>query len=300
MLVRQRQEVQALPRELSDRAFLPAASSAPQAVTPAMAGEERILDWEGALNARDTGGLTTRDGKRIQRGALVRSDVITRLTRSGRDALLAHGVRTIVDVRTSEEVGRDRDVYPFPETSPDAQVRYTNVSFVTSLSEEEEAAVHARRNAAQRLDELNRMDLDLHRAGIAGVIAAVADAGPGGVLIHCYAGKDRTGMTVALVLSLVGVSDEDVADDYALTMLNLEPLIVDWLGSIEDETERARMRTLATPRREVMLDTLAYLRERYGGAEEYLLGAGVTADQIARLKVRLVELPQADEETANG
>ena len=61
------------------------------------------------------------------------------------------------------------------------------------------------------------------------IVAAVADARPGGVLIHCYAGKDRTGMSVALLLSLAGVSDEDIADDYALTMLNLEPLIGEWL-----------------------------------------------------------------------
>ena len=55
-----------------------------QTLTPAMAGEERILDWEGALNARDTGGLPTADGRQIRRGALVRSDVISRLTPCGR------------------------------------------------------------------------------------------------------------------------------------------------------------------------------------------------------------------------
>ena len=252
------------------------------------AGEERILDWEGSLNARDTGGLPTADGRRIKPGALVRSDVLTRLTPSGRAALVAHGVRTIVDVRTSEEIGRDVD-YPFRDARADTDPDYVNVSFVVELTDEEHAKVRARRESATALGELNRMDVDVHRAGIGAVIAAVADAQPGGVLIHCYAGKDRTGMTVALLLAVAGVSDEDIADDYALTILNLEPLIVDWLDTIEDERERERMRELATPRHEAIIEMLAYVRERYGGVEPYLRAAGVSDDQIARLKKRLVE-----------
>jgi protein-tyrosine phosphatase len=256
-------------------------------VTSALAGEERILDWEGALNARDTGGLPTADGRRVRRGALVRSDVLSRLTPSGRAALVAHGIRTVVDVRTSEEIGRDVD-YPFRDTRREGDPDYVNVSFVIELSQEQEAFVRERRERAQRLGELNRMDIDVHRAGIGAVVGAIADAGDGGVLVHCYAGKDRTGITVALLLALVGVSDEDIADDYALTMLNLDPLISEWLETIADHDERERMRELASPRREAMLETLAYVEERYGGAEEYLLGAGVTPEQIARLRERLV------------
>jgi len=254
-----------------------------------MAGEERILDWEGALNARDTGGLPTGDGGRIRAGALVRSDVISRLTPSGRAALVAHGVRTIVDIRTSEEIGRDVD-YPFRETRAATDPAYVNVSFVVPLTDEQEARVRERREKATKLGELNRMDIDLHRAGVGAVIAAVADAQPGGVLIHCYAGKDRTGMTVALLLALADVSDDDIADDYALTMINLAPLIDDWISTV-DESDQARMRELATPRREAMLDMLAYVRERYGDIDTYLRGAGVTNKQLARIRDRLVDHP---------
>jgi len=274
VLVRQRQEVQALSRELSaSRTF---------------AGEERILDWEGALNARDTGGLPTADGGRIRPGALVRSDVLTRLTPSGREALIAHGVRTIVDVRTSEELTRDVD-YPFRDTPRDGEPAYVNISFVVPLSESEEAEVRRQRQSATQLGVLNRMDVDVHRAGIGAVISAVADAQPGGVLIHCYAGKDRTGMTVALLLSLAGVSDDDIADDYALTMLNLEPLIMDWLETIEDPADRERMHELATPRQEAIVEMLAHVRDTYGSVEAYLRSAGVSAEQIEHIRSRLVE-----------
>jgi protein tyrosine/serine phosphatase len=257
-----------------------------------LAGEERILDWEGALNARDTGGLPTGDGRRIRPGALVRSDVLTRLTSSGRRALIDHGVRTIVDVRSGEEVGRDREVYPFR----DGSVGYTNVPFTYGRDERAWEDVKERYHAATTRAELNRIDLDAHPEGVARIVAAVADAPEGGVLVHCHAGKDRTGLVVALMLSLVGVSDDDIADDYALTALNLEPLIADWLQDMGgDEAERQRLRALAEPRREAMLDTLAHMREGHGSAEGYLLSAGVTREQVERLRVRLVE-PEPNED----
>jgi protein-tyrosine phosphatase len=109
------------------------------------------------------------------------------------------------------------------------------------------------------------------------------------VLVHCHAGKDRTGLVVALLLALAGVAHADIAEDYALTALNLEPLIIDWLDEMSDQqAERARLRELALPRAETMLDTLEYLRTRYGSAERYLLGAGVTSAQIERLLGRLL------------
>jgi len=253
----------------------------------ALAGEERILDWEGALNARDTGGLPTADGHRIKPGALVRSDVLTRLTPSGRRALVDHGVRTVVDVRTREEIGRDVD-YPFRNSRAESDPAYVHVSFVVDLTDEQNARLQAALGTAWNLGELNRVDVDLHRAGIGAIAAAVADAGPGGVLIHCHAGKDRTGMSVGILLSLAGVSDDDVADDYALTMLAYEQLIDEWIASVE-EADRERMRQLAKPTREAMLEMLAHVKERYGGAESYLRGAGVTDDQIKAIRSRLIE-----------
>jgi protein tyrosine/serine phosphatase len=255
---------------------------------PRFAGEERILDWEGALNVRDTGGLPTADGRRVKPGALVRSDVLTRLTPSGRAALIAHGVRTVVDVRTSQEVGKDVD-YPFRASGVRSDPNYVNVSFVVDLDEETQAQVEARRESAKHLGELNQMDLEIHKTGIGAIVIAVADAEPGGVLIHCYAGKDRTGMSVALLLSLAGVSDEDISDDYALTTLNLDGLINDWLDTIEDVAERERMRILATPSREAMLETMAYVHDKYGSAERYLLSAGVSQEHIERIRERLLE-----------
>ncbi|CAN5740069.1 tyrosine-protein phosphatase [soil metagenome] len=256
----------------------------------------RILEWAGCHNVRDTGGLPASGGGRIRPGALVRSDVLCRLTADGRAALVAHGVRTIIDVRSAEEVARDWDVYPFRADAADSRgdaarpVEYLNVPFTTGRDERVWEEIRAAYGAAQSREELNRLDVDTNGAGIAAIVRAVADAPSGGVLIHCHAGKDRTGLAVALLLALLGVSHEDIADDYAMTALNLEPLIVEWLDQMsDDEAERARLRALAEPRREAMLDTLEYLRSRYGSVEQYLRERGVSEAEVARVRARLVE-----------
>jgi len=249
----------------------------------------RILDWAGLLNARDVGGLPTMHGGRIRPGALVRSDVLTRLTDEGRAALVEHGVRTIVDVRSAGELAED-DVYPF--AADDEVVKYLNVPFSLGRDADAWAEIKARYERAETREELNRIDLDGHRAGLVAIARAVADAPPGGVLVHCHAGKDRTGLVIGLLLSLVGVADDQIADDYALTSLNFEPLIVEWLDRMTDDPrERQRLRGLAEPRREVILDTLGYLRGRYGSALEYLMAGGLEQPYLDRLEARLVERP---------
>jgi protein-tyrosine phosphatase len=251
----------------------------------------RVLAWDGCFNVRDLGGLPAGEGLRTRERALIRSDVPWRLTEIGRRSLLEHGVRTIVDLRTPEEVRRDGDRYPFREQGDgQAAIRYLSLPFTAGRAGQAwQQMLDAYATATTRA-ELNRIDLDGSAIGIGAVARGIAEAEPGGVLVHCYAGKDRTGLVVALLLSLVGVSDDDIADDYALTMDVLEPLIADWLLEMSDDpAEHVRLRQLAEPRREAMLDTLEHLRQRHGSAEEYLLAAGVRPDHLAQLRDRLLE-----------
>ena len=259
----------------------------------------RILDWEGCFNVRDLGGLAAGKGLRLRWGALVRSDLPVRLTDRGRQALIDHGVRLIVDLRFVDEVVVDWETYPFKGEDGAVGPAYRNVPFHQwggSGPDEQHVALY---RAAQSRGELIQLDLDLNREGIAAAVAAIADAPEGAVLVHCHAGKDRTGIVVALILSLLGVSDSDMADDYALTARNLEPLILEWLNSMSDDpNERQRLREMAMPAHDAMLDGLAYLRSRYGSAEAYLRAGGVTDEQLARLRGRLLEpreqVPRAD------
>ena len=183
-------------------------------VTPDLT-TERALAWEGCLNARDLGGLTTVDGRRTRPAALIRSDTLCRLSPVGRAALIAHGVRTVVDVRFPSEIERDDPAHPFRD-GPDG-VLYLNRPTNVGHTAEEEAAMVAGIRAAESRLELNVIDLDANRAGFASIATAIARAPAGGVVVHCHAGKDRTGIAIALVLSLVGVPDETIAADYALS-----------------------------------------------------------------------------------
>jgi len=238
----------------------------------------RALAWDACLNVRDLGGLTTADGRRVRPGALVRSDQLCRLSDGGRAALLAHGVRTVIDLRTPAEVERD----------PDPIWHEHGVDYVLIPQQSEQlwreldpvARTRAQRDSAV---------LDRRAEQIVAMARVVAHAVPGGVLIHCLAGKDRTGVAVALLLALVGVSEADIAADYTLSVANLAHELAAALEAAPDDEARARLERSYDARPETMLATLAHLRTRHDGAKEYLTRAGLSDADIERIRARLLE-----------
>jgi protein tyrosine/serine phosphatase len=125
-------------------------------------------------------------------------------------------------------------------------------------------------------------------------VRGIAVAPLGGVVVHCHAGKDRTGVVIAVLLSLVGVPDETIAADYALSADQIVPLTREWLDRVtRSDDERAALLQRAMPRPQIILDTLAHLRDRHGGAERYLLDAGVSAEELTVLRDRLLEPTRA-------
>jgi protein-tyrosine phosphatase len=239
----------------------------------------RRLAWEGLLNARDLGGYPTADGRRTRWGAVVRSDSLAALTPAGRRALLDYRVRSMVDLRLPAEVVR----HPNPFAEPDTHgVAYVNVSFI-------DPATPPREDEDTRLADDYKGMLDRFRGPVAAVMAAIANAPEGGVLVHCAAGKDRTGLIAALLLGLVGVAPETIAADYALTAECLRPRNQRWLeDGPGDRDERAALLARFAPTAEVMLEVLDHLNQRYGGVEPYLLEAGVVAADLDRLRERLL------------
>jgi protein-tyrosine phosphatase len=239
----------------------------------------RLLAWEGCLNARDLGGYATTDGRETRWGVVVRSDSPAALTEAGRAALADYGVRAIVDLRLPAELAD----HPNPFAEPgDHGIAYTNVSFIDPAA--------APPNAATTLAEDYLEMLDRYWAGVAEAVAAIAGAPEGAVVIHCAAGKDRTGLISALLLGLVGVPAETIAADYAMTAELLRSREQAWLDSCppEERAEREAMIARYAPTAEVMREVLAGLDERHGGVEAYLLEAGVSRDDLDRLRHRLL------------
>ncbi len=239
----------------------------------------RLLEWEGCLNARDLGGYETEDGRETRWGTVVRSDSPAALTEAGRAALAGYGVRAIVDLRLPAELADDPN--PFAEPG-DHGITYTNVSFIDPAA--------APPDAVSTLAEDYLQMLDRYRQGVAEAMAAIARAPDGAVLIHCAAGKDRTGLISALLLGLVDVPADTIAADYAMTAELLRPRERRWLESLppEERAEREAMLARYAPTAEIMLQVLEGLGERYGGVEPYLRSTGLGQDDLDRLRDRLV------------
>lgn len=238
----------------------------------------RRLAWEALVNARDVGGYPTTDGRSIRWGALVRSDSLSTLTPAGRAALIAYGVRTVVDLRMPQEV--EREPNPFANGSGHG-VTYHNVSFI-------DPAVEPPSQTMTLAEDYQGM---LHRFGaqIAAVVTTVARSDDGGVLVHCAAGKDRTGLIVALLLGALGVAPEVVAEDYGLTAESLRAEEDRWLeDGPGDRAERAATLERVRARPEVMLEVLGHIDERYGGITAYLAQTGVASEDVDRLRGRFI------------
>src|SRR5690349_22902174 len=177
---------------------------------------ERRLEWDACYNARDLGGYPTADGMEIRWGALVRSDNLGHLTAIGHTALVEYGVSLIIDLRATWEC----DSFPhfFQGTCAGLPV------YLSLPLEQEDDLAKAARDAAGSLQEWNCLVLEQSPAQMAAIVRAVVGAGPGGVLVHCHAGKDRTGLVVALLLALAGVPHQLIAEDYAASAAGLQPL----------------------------------------------------------------------------
>lgn len=247
-----------------------------------MAARERHLAWEGCANVRDLGGHPTEDGGRTAFGAVVRADSVRRLSPAGWRQLVGYGIERIVDLRFHDELAADPpatipvEVVHVPVLPDPASGDWGEINAVADAQPDDVAATKT----------VYLEFLDRYSAGFAAAVSAVATAPPGGVLVHCMAGKDRTGLVAALLLRIAGVPVAEVAADYAVSERNLVPLWRDWLDSPEDERERERRRRLAVTPAAAMAGVLHELGRR-GGEEAFLRRAGVGADELDAVRARL-------------
>jgi protein-tyrosine phosphatase len=234
----------------------------------------RHLDWDGCHNVRDLGGLRTRDGGVTRRGAVVRSDAVDRLTRPGWDALVAHGVRTVIDLRNDDE--RAPDAAPRPELVTTLELPLDGTADTAFWSEWG--------SGPQIGTPLYYGPfLACFPERTAAVVGAVARARPGGVLLHCRAGRDRVGLATLVLLAVTGVEHDEIADDHGLSHERVSALAAA-LGEPDQRADiEAELQRRGTTSREAILGLLAGL-----DAEAYLRGAGVDLDDLAALRSRLL------------
>ena len=223
------------------------------------------VDWGGLHNARDLGGL----GGVIALGALFRSPRLDGLDGDGWARFERSGVRTIVDLRNDDEVA------PLP--SRPAGVRVIRAP----IEDQADTDFMAAWGTSLGTPDYYSDNLRRWPSLVAAAISAVADAPEGGVLVHCAAGRDRTGLVVALLLRVAGVDAVDVLHDYEVGMRETNAFLRSH-PQHETALDDDELATAVEAKRASLGGLLADL-----DVNAYLVAAGVSRVQLERLRARL-------------
>lgn len=237
----------------------------------------RHLPVEGTLNFRDAGGYPAGDGGVVAWRTLLRSDALHRVSEAGFEQLTGLGLQTVLDLRVPEEV----QSAPSPvDLLAETGTRVFHLSLIGDDFSE----------LPMELEGVYQFVIDRRGDAIGSAIKALAAPGALPALVHCTAGKDRTGIVVAFTLAALGVSDEIIAADYALSSLYLDPQLTPAIGRISADTgldEQVTQAMMASPP-ELILRVLDRARQQAGSVEGYLARHGVTQTELAALKKVLV------------
>ena len=253
-----------------------------------MANDARHVPFEACFNFRDIGGYETADSRYVRWGAVFRSGSLHRLTAADQRTATRLALRTVIDLRSTTEVQRDGRFHGSDE------VGFHHLP-IEDAAAGNEAADKESGSPDRRELSLGEAYVDIAVTGghaVANVLRIVAeDEHP--VVIHCFAGKDRTGVIAALILSSLGVPDATISADYQLSEHALAPAIA-W-AEANDPEWAALMATLpphvlrASPSSmPVFLDAL---RARYGSIDDYLVSAGLDRSHLELLRTRLLVEP---------
>ncbi|MDA8356023.1 MAG: tyrosine-protein phosphatase [Actinomycetota bacterium] len=260
---------------------------------------ERHVALDGAVNFRDIGGYRAHDGRRVRWRRVFRADGLSGLTAHDREVVGRLGIVTVIDLRTTVELESGK----FPDG--EIPVRFHHLPLLDAVPDAERFEMAPGMLAAQYQEIA-------HDAGprIADALAILADPRNLPAVVHCTAGKDRTGVLVAVVLGLLGVPDATIVDDYALSgeaMDRLRRKLVDRYPEGRTFIEEANELFSAAPA--TMADLLSSLRRRHGSFEGYGRHIGVPAETIAMLRAALLtddstplglEVPTGDRSPRRG
>lgn len=240
----------------------------------------RELSIEVAYNVRHLGDYETAAGTKTKGHTIFRSASLHRVTEQGAEAMAAAGVAAIIDLRSDEEVAR--------EVTPD-MARYGIRSVHAPVFQRDGSPAGLGQEEFQGYGFVYQRFLEIGAGAYRTLFETIADT-EGGVLFHCAAGKDRTGVAAALLLEMAGVHDEHIVADYRLTEELLQPVVAEWLPKmIEEGMHEERAKALMAAPEEAIVTALTTLRERHGGAEGYLKSIGVSDLALSAVRARLVE-----------
>lgn len=254
----------------------------------------RWIDLDGAVNVRDLGGLATEDGGKIAPGRLLRGDNLQELSPADVTRLVDQiGLTTVVDLRSTAELISEG---PAPLDAV-AGVEHVHLPVLP----EQGAATDVVADVLLTREDQDRSRypadpvcghylgyLEDRPGQVVAALRTVA-AAEGAALVHCAAGKDRTGVVVAVALSAVGVPAEAVVADYAATGERTDAIIErlgrspTYMSDINSKPAKSHQ-----PRPQTMTAFLEQVAIRYGGVISWLASHGFGADDLRLLRAKLV------------
>lgn len=244
----------------------------------------------GSVNFRDLGGYTTADGRAVRWGRVYRSGTLAEIDESGIVQIEKLGIETVFDLRSAEE--RTAAASRLPSSVTTLHVPIKDPSRFGRLRILQVLLFRRNHLADVLFDAYTRVMLDGNGKVLGSILSDIADSSAP-VLIHCTAGKDRTGLTSALLLELLGVPRESIVGDYALSA-RFEAQIARRLdGDLRVlrklRLTEAQIAPLLTATPNTIRNALAYLDDKYDSVESYVLQqCGVHVATLDKLRSRLL------------
>ena len=255
---------------------------------------ERVLPLQQAVNFRDIGGYETEDGRFVKWGHVYRAGNLHHLSTADQEYIHSLNLKLVCDLRSMRITQRrpddllpdpDRQYHNFPMRNPSRL--FGLKAIIIALF---------RRKALNRLTLKGYIDLAIegNTAVIGATLRQLAIARNVPCLIHCAAGKDRTGIIIALLLSLLGVPDETIIADYSLSNTHydyfaraIEPDIRP-LSRLGMSTHDLYPLHIAHP--QTLRDTFAYIRQKYGSITHYLCDVvGLEPQTMDQIQANLLD-----------
>lgn len=236
----------------------------------------RQLNVEGTYNFRDIGGYKTNAFEQTKWKTLFRSDAFHNLTDKGAQDFHVLNIKEIVDLRDNHERSR------FPNKVPNGVNLNSHPIFPSALS-------HVDRNL--NIQSLTDLIFFEHADAVASAVKFLSQIKTP-VVIHCTAGKDRTGAVIAATLSVIGVDRDQILEDYELSEKNLSGLWLEkniaGLKKINRPITEDIISLIASSPLPVMEKTLKTIDQKYGSVTDYLIKNGLTETNISDLHKNLI------------
>ena len=226
---------------------------------------DKTLKIKNLMNIRDLGGYITSSGKKTKYGMLIRSDVPYNLEEKETKEILDLGITTVIDFRTKVEINKKPCIFSNMEN-----IEYYNFPMLGG----------DKMPPSEDLIAPGYFNMIEDKKTIYNIMKVIANS-KDGVLYHCSAGKDRTGVISALILSLVGVNKEEILEDYFISWGNIKRLVDELIRKNPDFV-------VFENRKEYIDDFLNMLLAKYGSVRGYLMDIGLTKEEIERISRKLI------------